>query len=1539
MKRLPLLSLFICLFCVFGGLAHAQDLRDEGGERSTYSLDSLYFYGSSGYSDQTISAGETVHVVAYIDATGSWNTTAPIDQIYLFGYTATPPTEGTFTDFYEITSWANVAIDGQKLEFTFSAPSSWETDNQTFTLYLDGKATLFHQAEITETYISVGGGTAMTDIDDRGFLYGLVEIDETEPEMIEGACYATTLNTVLLIFDESVDFDTLHCPAANFALSGGGIVGSIVGDTLTGGDDTWMLVLADNLPNRGWMGTITYTQSGGDDVLEDPSGNQVATHSIDTDYESIVPATPVLTSPTATTDLSGVSMNWTGTAESDSDDPSMNRVILQGSLTSSTSGFSDLDTDSDASDSSYGDNWVISSHYRYYRLKAVDDNGKVSYSSSASSVDFLAAHRLALSGTVNQSPDTYEDQITLDVTDSYGTSVNATVTVSLSKTAGSGTVTFRETPGGSNTTVLDIIDDNQATFYMAADEPDTYTIKANTASLVYDELSCTVADTSTPTMVQASCYATSLTTLDLVFSETVTESGGDCGSNFSAGGVTGSSLTGSGTEWTLTLSGNLPSRGWTGNVVYDRDASAARVIDASSNEIADEHTITTQSEQIAPATPSITAPTLTTDLSGGTVSWTGTADAGATDPSLIALRLQGSADDTNWTTVDSDTDLADGTYSGSYSPGTEYAYYRVLAEDDGSNTAASSSVGSFLSAQRIELAGTVDQQPNTYEDAITLTVRDAYGNARNTTSTISLSKVSGSGTVTFRATPEGSNITTIDLVGESGSTFYMAADAVDGYTIRANSAALIQDDLACTIASGAAAGILVKLPGQTFTSGVGLSGSPTLRTAGSSFNVMLYIVDESFYPVTDEDDARDIDFTCGASNSPDGDQPTINGQVAASWNNISVSFTDGISGNIPVILYSTEEDLTITADDDTPGDELNGTESATFDVGASTSDHLVFSLDGNSLESGATWTGTNTVTVKDRYGNVKTNFNAAVTNITLTATPQGVGVVSSLLVGSRGDAVLDLAGDFTSGVCNLTTLGVVLTATADTYTIDGTSTLPEVDSNTTDDKLIAVNAPTISNASPAWRTHLDASASSPGYLLSASVDENGETLAVYYAFDNDTTKFSGYDYENSSSVTTSGGSIQLFLSGATMHSIGDGYDYMFFWIGGTDAEGNSPDGYPVAASRMVYLINPTLDICATDVCTGLHPSTTYNELLSIQLDAEMAGAVNTITRMDFTKTSTSNATATHVSGFRLWNDVNGNGLYDAGTDTQIGSTVNGTVNPSFTGLSFATTYPTTKYLLLTVDVTAAASPNQTLGMQLTDENDVVLQQSADDLNPCAAWPLPAANGDHTLPVEISSFEGSADYGANTLNWRTESEINSHGFRIYRAETSNNEVVPATSSFYPVTDWNEDANLLGHEYSNEIHDYTWVDEHIQAGTWYVYRLEAVDLDGTSEMHDELVWIESMTPPTALSLEANYPNPFNPTTTISFVLPESGQVKLSVYNIQGQLVRTLVNGQMSWGRHNVVWDSRNQHGIEMASGSYIYLLDTPSGRQVRRMLLIR
>ena len=1097
MKRQSLLSLFILSILVFGTLAYGQEPLEDGGSRATFSLDSLYFYGSSGYDDQTISAGETVRVVAYMNAEGLWNSSDPIDEILLFGYTSSPPAIGTvdYDDFYSIASWDSVAIDGQKLYFIFDAPASWESDHDSFTLYFDGDASLFHNAEITETHTNAAGVALMTDIDDRGFLYGLVEVDETAPTLDSGATFATTLNTVLLTFSEEVSF--IDNPAANFALTGGDIDGSIVGDTLTGSGDTWLLVLAEDLPNRGWLGTITYSQGSGNDRMVDASNNEVAEgHNISTLLESIVPAVPVLTSPTATTDLTGGSMNWTGTAESDTDDPSMDRVLLQGSQNGSS--WTDLDSDTNAGDGNYGDNWVITTDYSYYRLKAVDDYGSSTVSAGATAVNFLEAHRLSLSGTVNQSPDTYEDAITLDVTDSYGTSVNATVTISLSKTAGSGTVTFRETPGGSNITVLDIIADNQATFYMAADEPDSYTIRANTASLVHDDLACTVADTSTPTMVQASCYATSLNTLALVFSEDVTESNGDCGANFTAGGVTGSSLTGSGTEWTLTLSGNLASRGWTGNVIYDRDASANRLIDASSNEVADEHTIATQSEQIDPDTPSMVTPIISSDFSSGTVSWTGTADDGATDPSLVAVRLQGSANDSDWTTVDSDTDLGDGNYAGSYSPGTEYAYYRVLAEDDEGNTAASASVGSFLAAQRLDLAGTVDQQPNTYEDQITLTVLDAYGNARNTTATVSLSKVSGSGTVTFRETVGGSNITTIDLVGESGATFYMAADEVDGYTIRANSATLIQSDLACSIASGSAANILVKLPGQTFTNGVGLSGSPTLRTAGSSFNVMLYIVDDSNYPVSDEDAARDIDFSCGANNSPDGDQPTINGELPAAWDDISISFTNGISGNIPVILYTAEEDLTITADDDTPGNVLNGTASDAFDVGAGTADHLVFSLDGNAIESGASWTGTNTVTVQDRYGNTKTNFNAAVTNITLTATPQDDGVLTSLLIGSRGDAVLDQAGDFSSGVCDLTTLGVVLTASADTYTIDGTSALAETDPNTTDDKVIAVNAPTLSNASPAWRSHLNATASSPGYLLSANVDENGETLDIHW---------------------------------------------------------------------------------------------------------------------------------------------------------------------------------------------------------------------------------------------------------------------------------------------------------------------------------------------------------------------------------------------------------------------------------------------------------
>lgn len=93
------------------------------------------------------------------------------------------------------------------------------------------------------------------------------------------------------------------------------------------------------------------------------------------------------------------------------------------------------------------------------------------------------------------------------------------------------------------------------------------------------------------------------------------------------------------------------------------------------------------------------------------------------------------------------------------------------------------------------------------------------------------------------------------------------------------------------------------------------------------------------------------------------------------------------------------------------------------------------------------------------------------------------------------------------------------------------------------------------------------------------------------------------------------------------------------------------------------------------------------------------------------------------------------------------------------------------------------------------------------------------------------------------------------------------------------------------------------------------------------------------PLRFDLGQNFPNPFNPTTTIKYQLPVIGTVRLVVYNALGQQVRTLVNGRVAAGYHDVTWNGRNDKGDPVGSGIYIYRFESGSFRQVRKMLLIK
>lgn len=98
-------------------------------------------------------------------------------------------------------------------------------------------------------------------------------------------------------------------------------------------------------------------------------------------------------------------------------------------------------------------------------------------------------------------------------------------------------------------------------------------------------------------------------------------------------------------------------------------------------------------------------------------------------------------------------------------------------------------------------------------------------------------------------------------------------------------------------------------------------------------------------------------------------------------------------------------------------------------------------------------------------------------------------------------------------------------------------------------------------------------------------------------------------------------------------------------------------------------------------------------------------------------------------------------------------------------------------------------------------------------------------------------------------------------------------------------------------------------------------------------------EETTIPTSFTLAQNFPNPFNPSTTITFYLDQPGTVRIEVYNIAGQRVTTLTNQFMSTGQHEVVWEGTDDNGDRVASGTYLYRLRAGDISETRKMILLK
>jgi len=183
-------------------------------------------------------------------------------------------------------------------------------------------------------------------------------------------------------------------------------------------------------------------------------------------------------------------------------------------------------------------------------------------------------------------------------------------------------------------------------------------------------------------------------------------------------------------------------------------------------------------------------------------------------------------------------------------------------------------------------------------------------------------------------------------------------------------------------------------------------------------------------------------------------------------------------------------------------------------------------------------------------------------------------------------------------------------------------------------------------------------------------------------------------------------------------------------------------------------------------------------------------------------------------------------------------------------------------------------------------------------------PLPVVFGDFTAMV--------IDRQTVRLEWQTLSEIKSYGFTIQRRQYKEKEFHDVPGAFVPA-----------HGTTVQPHDYAFTDSAVSPSRWY-YRLKLVDLDGEI-LYSEARFVNTLRPAGITESRSefgslqNYPNPFNPTTNIQFDLPSSSRVRLSVFNVLGESITTLVDSDLPAGRHAVRFD-----GSDLAGGVYFYRL---------------
>lgn len=189
-----------------------------------------------------------------------------------------------------------------------------------------------------------------------------------------------------------------------------------------------------------------------------------------------------------------------------------------------------------------------------------------------------------------------------------------------------------------------------------------------------------------------------------------------------------------------------------------------------------------------------------------------------------------------------------------------------------------------------------------------------------------------------------------------------------------------------------------------------------------------------------------------------------------------------------------------------------------------------------------------------------------------------------------------------------------------------------------------------------------------------------------------------------------------------------------------------------------------------------------------------------------------------------------------------------------------------------------------------------------------------------LPVELTSFVAEIQKNESVLlKWTTISSLNNLGFEIEKIQASTG-------------DWGKIGFVQGMGNTTLPVEYSFIDKTNHNSAIIKYRIKSVGVDGFYEYSDE---IELDVSPQSFELLQNYPNPFNPSTKIVVRLAQATKMRLNIYNLIGEVVREVTSGEeFEAGTHEFNFDASG-----LASGVYIYRIESPAFNETKKMVLLR